>query len=193
MTGQMGHVQGTDGTQTGGCPAKILYGYWFFLSLAKRKTNKHEIWRDASISGLQPSRGPWKCPLCPADYLQRKTKGQQLKSKIVSEFSHLSTIFHTFAYFFPQDFPLQSKGFGSRRTKENKRESKEQDKSMSHVSCCTFVLLLYLSNLCGIMHKIRPGRPGCPGDSPPTVPDTLLRHTDHLVPLCVLCLSVFFN
>ena len=33
MTRQIGHVQGTDGTQNGGCPAKILYVYWFFLSL----------------------------------------------------------------------------------------------------------------------------------------------------------------
>ena len=32
MTGQMGHVHGTDGTQTRVCPAKILYVYWFFLS-----------------------------------------------------------------------------------------------------------------------------------------------------------------
>ena len=30
MTGQMGHVHGTDGTQTRGCPAKILYVYWLF-------------------------------------------------------------------------------------------------------------------------------------------------------------------
>ena len=30
MTGQMGHVHGTDGTQTRGVPAKILYVYWFF-------------------------------------------------------------------------------------------------------------------------------------------------------------------
>ena len=32
QTGQMGHVHGTDGTQTRGCPAKIIYVYWFFLS-----------------------------------------------------------------------------------------------------------------------------------------------------------------
>ena len=32
MTGQMGHVHGTDGTQTRGCPARILYVYGFFLS-----------------------------------------------------------------------------------------------------------------------------------------------------------------
>ena len=31
MTGQMGHVHGTDGTQTRGCPAKILYVCWFFM------------------------------------------------------------------------------------------------------------------------------------------------------------------
>ena len=30
MTGQMGLVHGTDGTHTKGCPAKILYVYWFF-------------------------------------------------------------------------------------------------------------------------------------------------------------------
>ena len=30
-TGQMGHVHGTDGTQTKGCPAKILYVYWLFF------------------------------------------------------------------------------------------------------------------------------------------------------------------
>ena len=29
MTGQMGHVHGTDGTQTRGCPAKSFYVYWF--------------------------------------------------------------------------------------------------------------------------------------------------------------------
>ena len=33
ITGQMGRVTGTDGshgTHTKGCPAKILYAYWFF-------------------------------------------------------------------------------------------------------------------------------------------------------------------
>ena len=32
ITGQMGHIPETDGTHTRGCPAKILYVYWFFLS-----------------------------------------------------------------------------------------------------------------------------------------------------------------
>ena len=36
-TGQMGRVPGTDGTHTTGCPAKILYVYWFFLSQTKKK------------------------------------------------------------------------------------------------------------------------------------------------------------
>ena len=31
MMGQMGHVHGTDGRQTRGCPAKILYVCWFLL------------------------------------------------------------------------------------------------------------------------------------------------------------------
>ena len=41
---------------------------------------------------------------------QRKTKGQELKGKIVSE---LFRNFHTshFSEFFPQDLPLQNKGF----------------------------------------------------------------------------------
>ena len=30
ITGQMGRVPRTDGTHTRGCPAKILYVYWFF-------------------------------------------------------------------------------------------------------------------------------------------------------------------
>ena len=32
IMGQMRRVPGTDGTHTRGCPAKILYVYWFFLS-----------------------------------------------------------------------------------------------------------------------------------------------------------------
>ena len=32
ITEQMGRVPGTDGTHTRGCPAKILYVYWFFSS-----------------------------------------------------------------------------------------------------------------------------------------------------------------
>ena len=45
------------------------------------------------------------------DYNQRKTKGQQLKGKIVSNFSHFLALFGTFQNFSPRDFPLQNKGF----------------------------------------------------------------------------------
>ena len=43
ITGQMGRVPGTDGTHTTGCPAKILYVYWFFSfpkNLEKDKKDK---------------------------------------------------------------------------------------------------------------------------------------------------------
>ena len=56
-------------------------------------------------------------------FFQRKTKGQQLKGKIVSEFfTFFHELFRTFSEFFPQDFPLQKKGFSARRTKEKKRQ-----------------------------------------------------------------------
>ena len=53
MTGQMGHVHGRDGTQTRGCPAKILYVYSFFLF--------------AYYQGHRPSnqgKTPWVAPAC---------------------------------------------------------------------------------------------------------------------------------
>ena len=54
---------------------------------------------------------------------QRKIKGQQLKGKIDSENFTLSRsffFFHTSSEFFPQDFPLQNKGF---ERNENKRRT----------------------------------------------------------------------
>ena len=39
--------------------------------------------------------------------------------------------------------------------------------------------------VCGNTHRIRSGRPGCPGNSPPSRPRTRQRHTDHQTPLCV--------
>ena len=58
-----------------------------------------------------------------SNFVREKTKGQQLKGKIVSEFfitlfSQFLTVFHNFS---PQDFPLQNKGF---QLKGNKREEK---------------------------------------------------------------------
>ena len=71
-------------------------------------------------------------PVVQMHYRQGKTKGQQLKGKIVSEFFAL---FRTFSEIFPQDFPLQTKGFSSMRTKEKKR------KKMNRTNrCCTLVV-----------------------------------------------------
>ena len=53
---------------------------------------------------------------------QRKTKGQELKGKLVSYFSHF---FRTFSKHFqnlsPRTFPFKTKGFSTMRTKEKKR------------------------------------------------------------------------
>ena len=43
--------------------------------------------------------------------IQGKTKEQQLKGKIVSDFPHFFALFTHFFRIFPQDFPLQNKGF----------------------------------------------------------------------------------
>ena len=43
ITGQMGRVPRTDGTHTRGCPAKILYVYWFFLSPQKYLHPKNDL------------------------------------------------------------------------------------------------------------------------------------------------------
>ena len=71
---------------------------------------------------------------------QRKTKGQQLKGKIVSE---LFTLFHNFSHFFilfpPGLSPSKQRVLAPGEQKRRKI-IKKQDKSMLHVSCCTFVL-----------------------------------------------------
>ena len=67
MTGQMGHVHGTDGTQTRGCPAKILYVYWFFfLSPETGKINplglvglRTQTQNAAFFERKGPKRKPW--------------------------------------------------------------------------------------------------------------------------------------
>ena len=52
--------------------------------------------------------------------IREKTKGQQLKGKIVSEFFTLLALFHTFSEISPTTFPFKTKGFSSMRTKEKK-------------------------------------------------------------------------
>ena len=53
---------------------------------------------------------------------QGKTKGQELKGKIVSEFSHFLHFFTHFQNFSPRTFPFKTNGFSSIRTKEKKRQ-----------------------------------------------------------------------
>ena len=72
---------------------------------------------------LSPSEIQSGCRV--SDLYQRKTKGQQLKGKIVSE---IFTLFHTFSHFLalfhnfsPGTFPFKTKGFSSIRTKEKKK------------------------------------------------------------------------
>ena len=59
MMGQMGHVHGTDGTQTRGCPAKILYVYWLFSfpkDLAMWKLVKSKRGRPKICHKLRPDQ-----------------------------------------------------------------------------------------------------------------------------------------
>ena len=58
ITGQMGRVPGTDGTHTRGCPAKILYVYWFFFSFPNFRVSQK--YRTRCHPG--PSRLPQECP-----------------------------------------------------------------------------------------------------------------------------------
>ena len=74
----------------------------------------------------------------------RKTKGQQLKGKIVSDFSHFFIIFHTFSSFSLQDFPLQNKGFLAQGEQKRRKENKKNRANR----CCTFVLLLAKAVIC---------------------------------------------
>ena len=62
ITGQMGRVPGTDRTHTRGCPAKILYVYWFFLSPFAKDTPFGDCF---GISGLKGPETPVKWSLGP--------------------------------------------------------------------------------------------------------------------------------
>ena len=55
ITGQMGRVPGTDGTHTRGCPAKILYVYWFFSfpstgGVAQLRSSRITAWHIADTT-----------------------------------------------------------------------------------------------------------------------------------------------
>ena len=58
ITGQMGRVPGTDGTHTRGCPAKILYVYWFFSFPIYQSRLKISI--SLEIFNPRPSEFPTK-------------------------------------------------------------------------------------------------------------------------------------
>ena len=84
-------------------------------------------------------------------FVQRKTKGQQLKGKIVR---HFLALFGTFPHFFAlflQDFFVELRGFTivlvRRKEKIIKENKKEKDQTILHVSCCTFVLLRFVREL----------------------------------------------
>ena len=59
ITGQMGRVPGTDGSHTRGCPAKILYVYWFFLSpqMCSVTSGKYQPYRSKHARICTPSPG----------------------------------------------------------------------------------------------------------------------------------------
>ena len=92
--------------------------------------NINKIWaaRWLNVKNVEPQAldGP---------ILREKTKGQQLKGKIVSEFSHFFTIFTLFHNFSLGTFPFKTKGFSSRRTEEKNNNKKNRTNR-----CCTLVV-----------------------------------------------------
>ena len=68
ITGQMGRVPGTDGTHTRGCPAKILYVYWFFSFPSE------DCWSLGKLPGeTQRTRSAGCCRDCPCLEDQRSS------------------------------------------------------------------------------------------------------------------------
>ena len=63
-----------------------------------------------SVANCDLRFGAVVLPFPPSGLDQGKTKGQQLKGKIVSEFFTFFALFHTFSEFSPQDFPFKTKG-----------------------------------------------------------------------------------
>ena len=84
------------------------------MDMDDRRTGQKERHRRSQNHPRQypPKADGWCSPF------QGKTKGQQLKGKIASWFSHFFTLFQTF---FPRTFPFKTKGFSWMRTKEKKR------------------------------------------------------------------------
>ena len=98
-TGQMGRVHGTDGTHTRGCPAKILYVCWFFLSpILSSIAISLAIYRGhLGLSAQSPkkkSRKGFPGPLGPQGPESQKTIEDQLFFQVLAPFS---TFFLTFS------------------------------------------------------------------------------------------------
>ena len=78
------------------------------------------------------------------------SKRPRTRKKGFGTFPHTFTLFQSFQNFTSRTF-LRIKGFfycfSSKRRKENKREQQEKDRTMLHVSCCTFVLLRGIATL----------------------------------------------
>ena len=86
----------------------------------------------------------WRC------LNQRKTKGQQLKGKIVSAlfhtFWHFSTLFQSFSEFFLQDFFLELRDFTAVLVQREEKRIKDNKKKKTKPFCTLVVARLSSSN-----------------------------------------------
>ena len=107
--------------------------------------------------------GFWKRELSEflAASYQRKTKGQQLKGKIVSAlfhtFWHFSTHFHTFfqsfSEFFLQDFFLELRSFTTVSVQRDEKRIKENKKKKTKPFCTLVVARLSCSDLIRVRQR----------------------------------------
>ena len=117
--GQMGHVHGTDGTHTRGCPAKILYVYWCFLSpmISQGKLSEPLPWLDYSIllaiavSSTSPLESPKRAVATGTDRSNSdltKTKGKGEKKTHTHTHIYIYIYIQTLEHFggaFPKHSP----------------------------------------------------------------------------------------
>ena len=87
-------------------------------------------------------------------YFQRKTKGQQLKGKIVSALhtvwhfsTHFLTLFQSFSEFFLQGFFLELKGFSTVFVQRDEKRKKQKRKKKTKPFCTLVVALLSSSDI----------------------------------------------
>ena len=91
-------------------------------------------------------------PLTTYNIFQRKTKGQQLKGKIVSAlFSHFWTLFHTSSEFFrifPPGLLLEARGFTTVLVQRDEKIIKDNKKKKTKPFCTLVVARLSSSEYC---------------------------------------------